>query len=131
VNQSGTCIRQQTGYKAFIPDTLPHNPPVKIEGELQNLLSKADRSLARFDGLWYFLPNSSLFIFAERLYFVVEAKNTLFTDDLRDKESSKITCGETQFAVLSVGEDSVRYLNATNFGDVMALLYTGMLFLLF
>ena len=30
----------------------------------------------------------------ERLYFVVETKSGLFTDDLRDKESAKIKCGE-------------------------------------
>jgi type III restriction enzyme len=29
---------------------------------------------------------------AERLYFVVETKSSLFTDDLRDKESAKIEC---------------------------------------
>jgi type III restriction enzyme len=29
----------------------------------------------------------------ERLYFVVETKSSLFTDDLRDKESAKIECG--------------------------------------
>ena len=55
----------------------------------------------------------------ERLYFVVETKSSLFTDDLRDKESGKIKCGEAHFAALSVGEDSVRYIKATNFGDVM------------
>ena len=31
---------------------------------------------------------------AERLYFVVETKSSLFTDDLRDKEGAKIECGE-------------------------------------
>ena len=30
-----------------------------------------------------------------RLYFVVETKSSLFTDDLRNKESAKIECGFT------------------------------------
>ena len=38
---------------------------------------------------------------AERLYFVVETKSSLFTDDLRDKESAKIKCGEAHFAELA------------------------------
>ncbi len=54
MNRSGAYVQQQTGYKAFIPDPLLPNPPVKIEGELQNLLSKADMSLARLDGLFEF-----------------------------------------------------------------------------
>jgi type III restriction enzyme len=37
---------------------------------------------------------------AERLYFVVETKSSLFTDDLRDKESAKIECGKAHFLLL-------------------------------
>ena len=37
---------------------------------------------------------------AERLYFVVETKSSLFTDDLRDKESAKIKCGKAHFKAL-------------------------------
>jgi len=41
----------------------------------------------------------------ERLYLVVETKSSLFTDDLRDKESAKIKCGEVPFWALVVGEN--------------------------
>ncbi|MBM4272561.1 MAG: Fic family protein, partial [Deltaproteobacteria bacterium] len=54
--------RQPTGYRAFIPSPLPPEPPVRIEGTLQNLLSRADMSLARLDGLAETLPNVDLFI---------------------------------------------------------------------
>jgi type III restriction enzyme len=37
----------------------------------------------------------------ERLYFVVETKSGMFTDDLRAKEDHKIQCGEAHFAELS------------------------------
>lgn len=30
----------------------------------------------------------------QHLYFVVETKSSLFTDDMRDKESAKIECGK-------------------------------------
>ncbi|EQD27524.1 type III restriction enzyme, res subunit, partial [mine drainage metagenome] len=46
---------------------------------------------------------------AERLYFVVETKSSLFTDDLRDKESGKIACGKAHFKALAVGENPARY----------------------
>ena len=55
----------------------------------------------------------------QRLYFVVETKSSLFTDDLRDKESAKIECGKAHFAALGVGENPARYLVATSLGDVL------------
>ena len=54
----------------------------------------------------------------QRLYFVVETKSSLFTDDLRDKESAKIECGKAHFAALGVGENPARYLVATSLADV-------------
>ncbi len=54
----------------------------------------------------------------QRLYFVVETKSSLFTDDLRDKESAKIECGKAHFAALGVGENPARYLVARTLGDV-------------
>ena len=53
---------QPGGYKAFIPKPLPPNPPIKYDEELQLLLSKADRALARLDGITTVLPNPDLFI---------------------------------------------------------------------
>ncbi len=55
----------------------------------------------------------------ERLYFVVETKGSLFTDDLRDQEAAKIACGEAHFKALALGENPARYVKATNLGDVM------------
>ena len=62
MNRSGTYVRQAANYRAFIPKPLPPKPPVKIEGALQNLLSRADMALARLDGLAEMLPNVDLFI---------------------------------------------------------------------
>ncbi len=55
----------------------------------------------------------------QRLYFVVETKSSLFSDDLRSKEDAKIECGKAHFAALGVGENPARYLVATSFGDVL------------
>jgi len=56
---------------------------------------------------------------AERLYFVVETKSSLFTDDLRDRESAKITCGEAHFKALSVDGNPARFIKATKLDDLM------------
>lgn len=55
----------------------------------------------------------------QRLYFVVETKSSLFTDDLRSKEDAKIECGKAHFAALGVAESRAQYLVATSFGDVL------------
>jgi len=54
-----------------------------------------------------------------RLYFVVETKSSLFTDDLRNKESAKIECGKAHFTALAVGENPAQYVVATSFQDVL------------
>ncbi|MCA0197505.1 MAG: Fic family protein [Proteobacteria bacterium] len=61
--RAGTYVRQQTGYRAFIPAPLPPEPPVSLQGEIQGLLSQADRALGRLDGSVLTLPNPDLFIF--------------------------------------------------------------------
>lgn len=56
---------------------------------------------------------------AERLYFVVETKSSLFTDDQRNKESAKIKCGEAHFTALATGENPATYLVATRLEDLL------------
>jgi type III restriction enzyme len=56
---------------------------------------------------------------AQRLYFVVETKSSLFTDDLRDKESAKIICGKAHFNALVAMENPARYKVAHSVDDVL------------
>ena len=57
----------------------------------------------------------------ERLYFVVETKSSLFTDDLRDKESAKIKCGEAHFAELAIhNSPAAQFIKATKLDDVLS-----------
>ncbi len=60
--RSGTYVRQQTGYRAFIPAALPPVPPIRIDRRLQRLLSMADLALGRLDGSIQILPNPDLFV---------------------------------------------------------------------
>lgn len=61
--RAGRYVRQPTGYRAFIPAPLPPEPPLALTGELQSLLSQADRALGRLDGSVLTLPNPDLFVF--------------------------------------------------------------------
>lgn len=56
----------------------------------------------------------------DRLYFVVETKSGLFTDDLRDKERAKIECGKAHFNALAVHENPARYTVARSLDDVLS-----------
>lgn len=60
--RAGRYIKQLTGYKAYIPNLLPPDPPIHMDNELQVLLSNADRALARLDGAALILPNPELFV---------------------------------------------------------------------
>lgn len=55
-------MRQPSGYEAFIPKPLPPNPPLVIDDEMLDLLSRADRALGRLDGSTEVLPNPGLFV---------------------------------------------------------------------
>ncbi len=63
LSRAGRYVRQPSGYRAFIPSPLPPNPPVRIEGHLGVLLSRADRALGRLDGSIVTLPNPDLLIY--------------------------------------------------------------------
>lgn len=60
--RAGKSVMQSGGYRAFIPAILPPDPAVEYDEEMQSLLSKADRDLARLDGITTVLPNPDLFI---------------------------------------------------------------------
>lgn len=59
----------------------------------------------------------------EKLYFVVETKNSLFNDDLGDKESAKIKCGKAHFSTLTTESNPVRFVVARSVEDVLLKIY--------
>lgn len=60
--RAGTYRRQPQGYRAFLPAPLPPDPPVRLDGPLQALLSHADLALGRLAGSIGTLPNPDLFV---------------------------------------------------------------------
>jgi Fic family protein len=61
-DRAGRYVQQATGYKAFLPAPLPPDPPIAYDGEVQTLLSAADRDIGRLDALAALLPNPDLFV---------------------------------------------------------------------
>lgn len=61
-NRSGRFVAQPSGYRAFVPNPLPPQPPIEFTPELLGLLSEADRKLGRLDGVTQVLPNPDLFV---------------------------------------------------------------------
>jgi len=61
--RAGRYVAQPSGYRAFIPASLPPSPPVRISPDLQCSLSDADRALGRLDGSVQTLPNPDPFVY--------------------------------------------------------------------
>jgi Fic family protein len=60
--RAGRYVTQPNRYSAFIPTALPPVPNIQYHGELQALLSKADRALGRLDGSIQTLPDPDMFV---------------------------------------------------------------------
>ncbi|HUY14009.1 MAG TPA: hypothetical protein VMX16_10340 [Terriglobia bacterium] len=51
--------------------------------------------------------------------FVVETKGSLFAEDIREKENSKVKCGEAHFQALADAVIDARYVKATKIEDLI------------
>lgn len=95
-------------------DALEKDDDVALYAKLPGWF-KVPTPLGSYNPDWAVLVNKDG---TRRLYFVVETKGSLFTDDMRNKERAKIECGKAHFKALAVGENPARYLVATSFSDV-------------
>jgi type III restriction enzyme len=96
-------------------DALEKNDAIKLYAKLPGWF-KVPTPLGSYNPDWALLMEEDG---AQRLYFVVETKSSLFTDDLRDKESAKIECGKAHFQALAVGENPARYVVARSVADLL------------
>ncbi|MCY3767562.1 MAG: DEAD/DEAH box helicase family protein [Gemmatimonadetes bacterium] len=104
----------ESGVEAQFADDLEKNTAVKVYAKLPGWF-EVSTPLGGYNPDWAVLIDSDE---GERLYFVVETKGSLFTDDIRDIESGKIECGRAHFNALKVGESPVQYKVATSFSDL-------------
>jgi Fic family protein len=115
MGRAGTFVRQVEGYAAFIAHNLPPNPPVAIDDELHDLLSRADRALGRLDGSVQSLPNTDLFV------FMYVRKEAVLSSQI---EGTQASLGDVLAAEAQVfdplrptdTEEILNYVNAMNHG---------------
>ncbi|MGH2762612.1 MAG: Fic family protein [Thermoleophilaceae bacterium] len=113
--RAGAFVQQSDGYEAFIPATLPPEPPVEVDGDMLAVLSEADQALGRLDGVIQTVPNPDLFV---AMYVRREAvlssqiegtQSTL--EDLLAVELEPATPGLPEDV-----EEVVNYVHAMNYG---------------
>ena len=114
-NRAGIYLTQPTGYRAFIPAPLPPKPPLNLQGELQSLLSAADRALGRLDGSVLTLPNADLFV------FMYVRKEAVLSSQIEGTQSSlqDLLAAEAQILDQNLPRDVdevVNYVQAMNHG---------------
>ena len=82
---TGTYVTTSTAgesVRAFVPNPLPPDPPIKLADRDHDLIEKANRALGRLDGITTLLPDVSLF-----LYFYVR-KEAVLSSQIEGTQSS-------------------------------------------
>lgn len=110
--RSGTFRRTQMGYTAFIPENLPPEPPVSLDGGLGLLLSQADQALGAINTIATILPNPELLV----AMFI--QKEALLSSQIEGTQSSLVDvlgADEDNEPTEDVGE-VVNYIKAMRYG---------------
>jgi type III restriction enzyme len=114
------CVYEQVVYDSNVErtfaDQLEKNEAIKVYAKLPGWF-KIPTPLGTYNPDWAVLVEQDG---ADRLYFVVETKSSLFADDLRDRESAKIECGQAHFKALEVGKNPARFVKATRLDDLLS-----------
>ncbi len=113
--RAGTYISQPQGYRAFLPAALPPVPPLRVDEETQDLLSKADRALGRLDGSIQTLPNPDLFV------FMYVRKEAVLSSQIEGTQSSLNDVLEAEVHILNTERprdvnEVLNYVTAMNHG---------------
>ncbi|MBN1787018.1 MAG: Fic family protein [Sedimentisphaerales bacterium] len=118
-NRAGRYISQPGGYKAFIPNPLPPEPPIVMDEEIIRILSLADQNTGRLDGACYAVPDTQLFIKTIAKMYVrreavdsskIEGTRASLIDALELEAGLPISSGSTD-------ADEIRnYIEAMNYG---------------
>ena len=113
--RAGRYITQHSGYRAFMPAPLPPHPALALGGELQGLLSAADRALGRLDGSVLTLPNPDLFV------FMYVRKEAVLSSQIEGTQSSlqDLLAAEAQLFEPTLPRDVdevINYVRAMNHG---------------
>lgn len=113
--RAGRYIKQLSGYRAFIPEALPPQPPVQITDKLQHLLSEADRALGRLDGSIQILPDADIFV------YMYVRKEAVLSSQIEGTQSSLQDLLAAEAKILTPNRrndvaEVINYVSAMNYG---------------
>ena len=108
-------IIYQSDTERTFAEQLEKNEAIKVYAKLPGWF-KVPTPLGAYNPDWAVLVEKDG---AERLYFVVETKGSLFAEETRERENAKIKCGEVHFEALAVGENPARYIKAITVDDLL------------
>lgn len=121
-NRAGSYKEQHSGnlvYNAFIPKPLPPEPPLQFDSELTHLLSQADQSIGRLDGIIKHIPNPDLFV----LMYV--KKEAVLSSQIEGTQASLADILEKEENIIAGESDddvkvTLNYIKALNEGLELA-----------
>jgi Fic family protein len=113
--RAGRYVSQVAGYRAYIPAPLPPEPPLRIAGDLQRLLSEADLALGRLDGSVQTLPNPDLFV------VMYVRKEAVLSSQIEGTQSSLQDLLAAEAHLFGAGrpgdvDELINYVSAMNLG---------------
>lgn len=112
--RSGKKITQSSGYKAFIPNPLPPNPPIQIENEIHHLLTDANIAIGKMDTMGYLVPN------LDHIIAMYIRKEALLSSQIEGTQASleDIFEYENQSPVKNINDvkEVMNYIKALNHG---------------
>lgn len=116
-SRAGKTVAQATGYLAYVPAPLPPDPPISFDGQMINLLSRADQSVGKLDGVAGLLPNPDLFVgmYVRKeavLSSQIEGIDSTLDEVIRFEEGDEPSEGQRLHDTAEV----VNYVRALNYG---------------
>jgi len=115
---SDRSVHEQVIYQSETEHTfaenLEHNDAIKVYAKLPSGF-KIPTPLGPYNPDWAVLVEQDG---RERVYFIVETKSSLYTDDLRPKELAKTECGKAHFKAIATDPNPARYKKATKVEDL-------------
>jgi Fic family protein len=110
----GTFVKQQAGYKAFIPAKFPPKVPIIFEPLTERLHAEAAFSLGKLDGITQLLPDLDFFIF---MYVRKEAALSSEIEGTRATMSDSIRAEIEMTKDIPEDVDRIlHYIKAMNYG---------------
>ena len=112
-------VLDRSGIERKFAEQMEKNESVKIFAKIPAWF-KVPTPLGSYNPDWAVLVETEG---RRRLYLVVETKGSMFAEDLRKPEASKIACAQKHFAALALEEDDpAHFVTATKLDDVFGQL---------